>query len=164
MLPEALAGVGGVYLLYYMVKRAFGAGAVLKMEELHKAFYDKLDNKDMLLQASSYSPYSWHILARSASADGHGDLKGYLDERSGGFDFLARDGMPLDIGWYYGYDPTSTPDQYEYILGTTIGYDSSMSFQVSCAAAASPVVSIIAATGTRYLRKRLAGVSPKNIL
>lgn len=29
LLPEALAGVGGVYLLYYMVKRAFGAGAGL---------------------------------------------------------------------------------------------------------------------------------------
>ena len=43
----------------------------------------------MLLQASSFSHYSWHILARSASADGHGDLKGYLDERSPGFDYLG---------------------------------------------------------------------------
>ena len=49
---------------------------------LHKAYYDKLNNKDVLLQASSFSHYSWHLLARTASADGHGDLKGYLDERS----------------------------------------------------------------------------------
>ena len=58
---------------------------------LHKAFYDKLKNKDMLLQASSFSHYSWHLLARSASADGHGDLKGYLDERSPWFDSFGRD-------------------------------------------------------------------------
>ena len=103
---------------------------------LHKAFYDAIENKNLLLQASSYSHYSWHLMAQSASADGHGDLKGYLDERSPWFDSLAREGMPLDIGWYYGYDPNQTLDQYEYILGTTIGYDSSMSFQVSPAAAA----------------------------
>ena len=45
---------------------------------LHKAYYDKLKNKDVLLQASSFSHYSWHLLARTASADGHGDLKGLL--------------------------------------------------------------------------------------
>ena len=39
--------------------------------------------------------------------------------------------MPLDIGWYTVYDPTTTLDQYEYILGATIGYNSSMSLQVS---------------------------------
>jgi len=98
---------------------------------LHKAFYDRLTNKNMLLQASSHSHYSWHIMSRSASADGHGDLKGYLDARSGAFDDLALNHMPLDVGWYYGYDPTSTPDMFEYVLGATIGYNSSMSFQVS---------------------------------
>ena len=129
---------------------------------LHKAFYDKLDNKNVLLQASSYSHYSWHLMARSASADGHGDLKGYLDERSGGFDFLARDGMPLDIGWYYGYDPSSTIDQYEYILGATIGYDSSMSFQVSCdAAARHPFTGEILDLIARYEKLRLSGRVPE---
>ena len=100
------------------------------------AFYDKLKNKDTLIQASSPSHYSWHILARQASADGHDDLKAYLDERSGPFDSLNRLGLPLDIGWYYGRDPNSTPDMFEYILGATIGYDASMSFQVSVDAAA----------------------------
>ena len=131
---------------------------------LHKAFYDRLENKDMLLQASSYSPYSWHILARSASADGHGDLKGYLDERSPWFDSFARGGMPLDIGWYYGYD-TSTPlDMYEYVLGATIGYDSSMSFQVSVdAAARHPFTGEILDLIQRYEQLRLSGRVPEEM-
>ncbi|MFH1267631.1 MAG: hypothetical protein ABIK89_18090 [Planctomycetota bacterium] len=125
---------------------------------LHKAFYDKLDNKDMLLQASSFSHYSWHMLARSASADGHGDLKGYLDERSSWFDSLARGGMPLDIGWYYGYDTAATLDMYEYVLGATIGYDSSMSFQVSPSAAAKhPFTGEILNLIARYEKLRLSG-------
>lgn len=131
---------------------------------LHKAFVDALRNRNLLLQASSYSHYSWHLLARSASADGHGDLKGYLDERSPGFDSMSGDGMPLDIGWYYGYDPESTLDQYEYVLGATVGYDSSMSFQVSVAAAArhpftGPLLDLIA----RYERLRLSGRVPPDM-
>lgn len=126
--------------------------------KLHKAFYDHLKKKDVLLQASSYSPYSWHMLARSASADGHGDLKGYLDMRSPWFDSIGRDGMPLDIGWYYGYDPNSTLDQYEYVLGATIGYDSSMSFQVSVEAAAKhPFTEDILNLISRYEELRLSG-------
>lgn len=131
---------------------------------LHQAFYDQLANKDLLFQASSCSHYSWHLLARSASADGHGDLKGYLDQRSGGFDSGARDWMPLDIGWYYGYDPTATPDLFEYVLGATLGYDSSMSFQVSCeAAAAHPFTGEILDLIARYERLRLSGKVPERL-
>jgi hypothetical protein len=131
--------------------------------KLHKAFYDKLKNKDMLLQASSFSHYSWHLLARSASADGHDDLKAYLDERSPWFDSFQRNGMPLDIGWYYGYDTRATPDMYEYVLGATIGYDSSMSFQVSPAAAARhPFTPVILDLIARYEKLRLSGrVTPE---
>jgi hypothetical protein len=126
--------------------------------KLHKAFHDKFDNKNVLLQASSVSPYSWHLMARVASADGHGDLKGYLDQRSPWFDNPARGGMPLDIGWYYGYDATATPDMYEYILGTTIGYGSSFSFQVSVdAARAHPFAGQILDLIARYEKLRLSG-------
>lgn len=126
--------------------------------KLHKAFRDHLKNKDTFLQASSYSPYSWHLLARSASADGHGDLKGYLDQRSPWFTSMGRDGMPLDIGWYYGYDPKSTLDQYEYVLAATIGYDSSMSFQVSVDAAQKhPFTEDILNLIAKYEKLRLSG-------
>ncbi len=125
---------------------------------LHKAYYDKLKNKDTLLQASSFSHYSWHILARSASADGHGDLKGYLDERSPWFVSFGRSGMPLDIGWYYGYDPNATADMFEYVLGATLGYDASMSFQVSVGAAQQhPFTGDILDMIRRYEQLRLSG-------
>lgn len=131
---------------------------------LHKAFYDQLANKDTLLQASSFSHYSWHLLARSASADGHGDLKGYLEERAPAFAHFERNGMPLDIGWYYGYDPESTLDQYEYVLGATIGYDSSMSFQVSVDAASEhPFTDDILNLISRYEQLRLSGRVPSEM-
>ncbi len=131
---------------------------------LHKAFYDRLQNKNMLLQASSHSHYSWHIMARSASADGHGDLKGYLDARSGWFDSLAKNLMPLDVGWYYGYDPTSTPDMFEYVLGATLGYQSSMSFQVSVGAAKGhPFTAQILDLIARYEKLRLSGKVPQAV-
>lgn len=131
---------------------------------LIKGFYDKLVRKDILIQASSYSHYSWHMLSRSASADGHDDLKAYLDERSGWFDAFKRDAMPLDIGWYYGYDPAATPDMFEYILGATIGYNSSMSFQVSRTAAMNhPFTGDILDLISRYERLRLSGRVPEEM-
>jgi hypothetical protein len=97
-------------------------------------------------------------LARSASADGHGDLKGYQDERSPWFVSFGRSGMPLDIGWYYGYDPTAAPDMFEYVLGATVGYDASMSFQVSVAAAQKhPFTGDILDMIRRYEQLRLSG-------
>ena len=132
--------------------------------KLHKTFHDKLDNKNTLLQASSHSHYSWHLVARSASADGHGDLKGYLEERSPAFKHFADNAMPLDIGWYYGYDPESTIDQYEYILGATIGYDSSMSYQVSVDAAKShPFSDLILDLISTYEQLRLSGRVPEEM-
>jgi len=99
--------------------------------KLHKAFYDRLKNKDMLCQGSTYSHFSWHIVSRFASADGHGDLKGYLDQRSVQFADYRRNLMPIDIGWYYVYDTKSTLDQYEYILNKCLGHDASFSLQTS---------------------------------
>ncbi len=131
---------------------------------LLKAYVDKLNRKDIIIQASSYSHYSWHLLARSASADGHGDLKGYLEERSPGFALMERDGMPLDIGWYYGYDASATPDMYEYILGTTIGYGGSFSYQASVAAAQKhPFTGEILDLIKQYELLRLSGRVPETM-
>jgi len=157
-----VANACGIDMIYFDGSERLQGDHWYYNARLHKAFYDKLDNKDVLLQASSFSHYSWHLLARSASADGHGDLKGYLDERSPWFDSFAREGMPLDIGWYYGYDPAATPDMYEYVLGGTIGYDSSMSFQVSVdAAAAHPFTGEILDLIARYEKLRLSGRVPE---
>ncbi len=165
----AVANACGIDMIYFdgsewLQGKNAGSEHWYYNSRLIKAFYDKLQNKNTLIQASSFSHYSWHILARTASADGHGDLKGYLNERSGWFEPCTRDVMPLDIGWYYGYDPNSTPDQYEYILGATIGYDSSMSFQVSCAAAANhPFTGEILDLIARYEKLRLSGRVPQDM-
>lgn len=129
---------------------------------LHRAFFDAVNNKNILYQGSSCSPCSWHQLLRSASADGHDDLKAYLEERSGAFLSMADNDMPLDIGWYYGYDRNATPDMYEYILGATIGYDSSMSFQASVDAAMKhPFIGEILDMIRTYEELRLSGRIPE---
>jgi hypothetical protein len=153
-----VANACGIDMIYFDGSERLQGDHWYYNAKLHKAFHDKLENKDVLLQASSVSPYSWHLMARVASADGHGDLKGYLDQRSPWFDNPARGGMPLDIGWYYGYDASATPDMYEYILGTTIGYGASFSFQVSVdAARAHPFAGEILDLIARYEKLRLSG-------
>jgi hypothetical protein len=160
----AVANACGIDMIYFDGSEALQGDHWYYNARLHKGFYDKLQNKNIFLQASSFSHYSWHLMSREASADGHGDLKGYLDERSCGFDALHHDMMPLDIGWYYGYDVNSTSDQYEYILGATIGYDSSMSYQVSCAAAAAhPFTGEVFDMIARYERLRLSGRVPESM-
>ncbi len=159
-----VANTCGIQMVYFDGSERLQGEHWYYNARLHKAFYDHLADKNTLLQGSSYSHYSWHALARSASADGHGDLKGYLDQRSGGFDWMEKNLMPLDIGWYYGYDPTCTPDMFEYVLGATLGYDSSMSFQVSVdAAAAHPFTGEILDLIARYEKLRLSGKLPEAI-
>jgi hypothetical protein len=94
--------------------------------KMHKTFYDHLENKNIFMQASSYSHYSWHLLSCNASADGHGDLKGYLDERSGGLNAIQHDFMPLDIGWYYGYDSPFAPASPYRHPNATIFHDGTL--------------------------------------
>ena len=56
------------------------------LNKLHLGFYRKL-KKDVLYQTGNGTGTDlvWHIVPRhSASADGHGDLKRYLDERLAG--------------------------------------------------------------------------------
>ncbi len=132
---------------------------------LHRNFYNKIKNKNILYQASSTSPYSWHQLARTASADGHDDLRAYLEERSGGFkSYYKENHYPLDIGWYYAYDKKATPDMYEYILTKSIAYDSSMSLQVSVdAAKAHPFIGEILDMIRLYDDLRLSGRVPKEL-
>ncbi len=153
-----VANTCGIDMIYFDGSELVQGDHRYYVSRLHKVFYDKLENKNTFLQASTLNHYSWHLMARHASADGHGDLKGYFEQRSHGVESRGRDVIPQDIGWYYGYDVNATPDEYEYILGATIGYDSSMSFQVSCEAAANhPFTGEILDLIARYEKLRLSG-------
>lgn len=94
-------------------------------------YWRGLDNPNTLIQASSWGPWSWHIIGRMASADGHGDVKGYLDARTPGFASYDADLMPLDCGWYYLYDRAVTADQFDYILQRCLGFGASLSLQTN---------------------------------
>ena len=63
---------------------------------------------------------------RSASADGHGDLKGYLDQRMAGILQMRRTFTAADIGWY-ALDIHGRPDELEYVCAKALATDSSIS-------------------------------------
>jgi hypothetical protein len=99
--------------------------------KMHSMYYDRLKNKDTFLQASDTRHFSWHLNSRMASADGSGNIKGYLDERLPVFTHRAVNLMPMDVGWYYVYDPEVTTDQFEYVLQKCLGFGTSISVQTS---------------------------------
>jgi len=97
--------------------------------KLLEKYYKGLKNPNVFLQASAWSPWSWHHISRMASADGHGDVKGYLDERTPSFARYRDHFMAIDCGWYYLYDRKVTVDQFDYILQRCLGFDASISLQ-----------------------------------
>lgn len=125
---------------------------------LHKAFFDKLKNKNILFQASSCSPYLWNMITRNASVDGHDDLKAYLEERSADFRSEQNSNSYLDVGWYYAYDRNAILDMYEYCLGATIAYDASFSFQTAVSSARThPFIGGVLDLINAYEKLRLSG-------
>ncbi len=101
------------------------------LDKCHLAYYRKFDH-DVLYQVSTGTGRNllWHIVPRSASADGHGDIKGYLDQRLNGILGMRRNFVFPDIGWY-GLDPGSRPDRLEYVCGKCLGVDGSISVQAN---------------------------------
>ncbi len=101
------------------------------LNKLHLGYYSKF-KKDILYQTSNGtgSDLCWHLIPRSASADGHGDLKGYLDERLPGMLGMAANYTRSDVGWYYMFKEVR-PDQIEYVCAKTIGIDGSISIETS---------------------------------
>ena len=95
------------------------------------AYYRKFDH-DVLFQTSMGPGQQlwWHMIPRSASADGHGDIKAYLDERLPGILRMKDNFTAADIGWY-GLDAGRPPDQLEYICGKCLGCDGSISVQAN---------------------------------
>jgi len=131
--------------------------------KLHDLYYRAFANRDMFCQGSSYSHWSWHIISRTASADGHGDVKGYLDERIPRFAWYDTNLMPLDCGWYYVYDPEVTVDQYDYILQKCVAFDCSISVQTNPLRLADhPEIGPIFDLCSIYERLRLSGQVPES--
>jgi hypothetical protein len=104
------------------------------LNKMHLDFYRKL-KRDVLYQTSNGtgSDLLWHLVPRSASADGHGDIKGYLDDRWPGILGQARNFTRSDIGWYYWFKDVR-PDQMEYVAAKALGVDGSLSVETSRAA------------------------------
>ena len=102
--------------------------------KLHLASYRKF-KKDILYQTSSGtgSDLTWHITPRSASADGHGDIKGYLDQRWPAIRGMETQFIKPDIGWYYWF---KDPDvgKIEYVCAKTLGINGSLSIETSLGA------------------------------
>ncbi|MBI2302283.1 MAG: hypothetical protein HYU66_25550 [Armatimonadetes bacterium] len=73
---------------------------------------------------------TWHFVPRSASADGHGDIKGYLDERWPGILSMGANWTKADIGWYYWFSDVR-PDQMEYVCAKALSLDGSISMETS---------------------------------
>jgi hypothetical protein len=104
------------------------------LNKMHLGFYRQF-RKDVLYQTSNGtgSDLCWHLIPRSASADGHGDLKGYLDERWRGILGMGDNWTRPDVGWYYIFTEVR-PDQIEYVCAKVLGIDGSISIETSQAA------------------------------
>jgi len=132
--------------------------------KLHSMYYDRLKNKDTFLQASDTRHYSWHLTSRMASADGSGNIKGYLDERLPAFTHREVNLMPMDVGWYYVYDPIVTADQFEYVLQKCLGFGESISVQTSpYHLRVHPEMGLIFDLVRTYDRLRLSGKVPETV-
>ncbi len=95
------------------------------------AYAQKAGKPNLICQGSSFSPYTWHLVSRCASADGERDIKGYLDQRSPAFrSWYDANLMPIDIGWY-GLNPYIRPDDMEYICSRAVGFNASVSLSTS---------------------------------
>lgn len=101
------------------------------LNKLHKGYWDGI-GRDVLYQTSNGtgSNFTWHIVPRSASADGHGDIKGYLDDRWPGILGMESNLTKADIGWYYWFRDCR-PDQIEYVCAKALGVDGSISVETS---------------------------------
>ncbi len=101
------------------------------LNRMHLGFVRAI-GRDVMYQTSmgTGSDLLWHFVPRSASADGHGDIKGYLDERWPGILTMGANWTKADIGWYYWFSDVR-PDQIEYVCAKALGVDGSISLETS---------------------------------
>jgi hypothetical protein len=154
-------------MVYFDASDGIQDGAVDRwyyLNKMHLGFYKKF-KKDVLYQTSNGTGTNmlWHIVPRSASADGHGDIKGYLDQRWPGILNQAKNFTRSDIGWYYWFRAVR-PDQIEYVCAKAMGIDGSISLETSVAASNKLIQSrqmfkMIA----RYEKCRLSNYFPESV-
>jgi len=99
------------------------------MNRILPAMYAAFDHP--VLVQTSLGPgreLDWHIVPRSASADGHGDIKWYLDQRRPTIESIRRGLTVPDIGWY-GFDAGRPLDHLEYVCAKALGWDCGISLQ-----------------------------------
>jgi hypothetical protein len=128
---------------------------------LQTAYLDKIRRKDLIIQGSSFSPYTWHSMCRMASADGFRQIKLFLDRRTPTFQWYFDTLMPLDIGWY-AINAGIRPDDVEYVCSRALGFGSSISVQTSTESLdtvpqADEMIDLIA----RWEELRLSGRAPE---
>jgi hypothetical protein len=101
------------------------------LNKMHLGYWEKI-GRPVLYQTSNGTgtDLCWHIIPRSASADGHGDIKGYLDERWPGILNMGNNWIKADIGWYYWFRDVR-PDQIEYVCTRALGIEGSISMETS---------------------------------
>lgn len=134
------------------------------LQKWHLAFYRAFDH-DVLYQTSFGTGHGilWHLTSRGASADGHGDLKWYLDQRLDTILRMRQSFTPKDIGWY-GLDMDRTPDQLEYVASKCLAVDGSISVQASLRSLNEhPRAREIMEMLGRYERCRLSGHFPEAV-
>ncbi|NPV49133.1 MAG: hypothetical protein HPY69_19490 [Armatimonadetes bacterium] len=131
---------------------------------IQMAYAEKAGNPNLICQGSSFSPYTWHLVSRCASADGYRDIKGYLDQRSPAFiSWYDANLMPIDIGWY-GLNPYIRPDDMEYICSRAVGFDASISLSTSIANLKTvPQAGEIVDNLARWEELRLSGKVPDSV-
>jgi len=102
--------------------------------QLLLAFYHKISphrRDKMHFQGSSHAHFSWHMVSRSACADGYANIKDNVNHASTLYPTYFDNFMPVDIGWYgIGQKEISYSD-IEYVLAKSIGWNSSVGFSTS---------------------------------
>lgn len=120
----------------------------------------------ILFQSSSggQAHFSSHLISRTACADGYENVKDNVNNASTKYPTYINNFMPLDIGWYgIGQKEISCSD-IEYVLGKSIGWNSSVGFSTSLQALdLNPETTALLEMAGKYESLRLKNWFPESV-
>ncbi len=135
------------------------------------AIYNRI-RRDILVQGSGGTPWTWHIFARGACDDFAAvAVKQYLDYHKIADSWMhyARSFMPAELGWWGFFDdqpnhPATTIDEVEYYAIRMIALDTPVSLETHIAALKrhGRTDELLELLG-RYERLRLSGKVPPEV-